>query len=212
MIQVSREDITTMSNFQCAETLPEWACLSGKDITVIPPNLKTLERKFVVQITGEGLWQWKKISSKLCAFEALNSTLRTLGYSITPAAKPRIAQCLYQAIQSFTKKVSSRLLGKAARDRLKSNKVYELCVEEIEMASMPKDVIDDLTQKKAAMEKEIDELNKQLEEQSNKVYSVLVEQVELKRKLSVIDGLGNKGKKIQEVEERQARRKLNEIR
>lgn len=123
----------TMSNFQCAETLPEWACLSGKDITVIPPNLKTLESKFVVQITGEGLWQWKKILSKLCAFEALNSTLRTLGYSITPAAKPRIAQCLYQAIQSFTKKVSSRLLGKAARDRLKSNKVYELCVEETEM-------------------------------------------------------------------------------
>jgi len=85
------------------------------------------------------------------------------------------------------KKVSSRLLGKAARDRLKSNKVYELCVEETEMASMPKDVIDDLTQKRAEMEKEIDELNKQLEEQSNKVYSVLVEQVELKRKLSLID-------------------------
>lgn len=55
------------------------------------------------------------------------------------------------------------------------------------MASMPKDVIDDLTQKRAEMEKEIDELNKQLEEQSNKVYSVLVEQVELKRKLSLID-------------------------
>jgi len=184
-----------MSNFQFAETLPEWALLSGKDITVIPPSLKTLESKFVVQITGEGLWQWKKISSKLCAFEALNSTLRALGYSISPAAKTRIAQCLYQAIQSFAKKVSSRLLGKAARDRLKSNKVYELCVEETEMASMPKDVIDNLTQKRAEMEKEIDELKKQLEEQSNKVYSVLVEQVELKRKLSVIDGLGNKGKK-----------------
>ena len=55
-------------------------------------------------------------------------------------------------------------------------------------------------------------LNKKLEEQSRKVYEVLVQQVELKRKSALIDGLGNKGQKIQDVSGRQVRRKLAEIR
>ena len=108
--------------------------------------------------------------------------------------------------------MSSRLIGKAARDHLKNNKVYELCIEETVIGTMPKDVIDNLNQKREELETEINELNKQLEEQSRKVYEVLVQQVELKRKWALIDGLGNKGQKIQDVSGRQARRKLAEIR
>ena len=69
-----------------------------------------------------------------------------------------------------------------------------------------------LKQKREELETEIDELSKQLEEQSRKVYEVLVQQVELKRMSALIDGLGNKGQKVQEVSERQVRRKLAEIR
>lgn len=204
---------TTRSKMNdCAETLPEWAFLGAQNISVIPPSLKTLDGKItIIQISGEGLWQWRRISSKSDAFAALNGTLQTLGYSLLPAAKCRIAKCLYQSIQEFAKKMSSRLNGKVARDRLK-NKVYELCIEEAEIGTMPKDVIDNLKQKRGELETEIDELNKQLEEQSRKVYEVLVQQVELKRKSALIDGLGNKGQKIQDVSERQARRKLTEIR
>ena len=43
--------------------------------------------------------------------------------------------------------MSSRLIGKAARDHLKNNKVYELCIEEAEIGTMPKDVIDNLNKK-----------------------------------------------------------------
>ena len=197
----------------CAETLPEWAFLSGEKISEIPPNLKTLNGKItIVQISGQGLWQWRKISSKSDAFDALNGTLQTLGYYLLPAAKCRIAKCLYQSVQEFAKKISSRLIGKAARDRLKSNKVYELCLEEAEVGAMPKDVIHSLKQKREELETEIDELKVQLQEQSRKVYEVLVQQVELKRKSALVDGLGNKGQKIQDVSERQARRKLTEIR
>lgn len=205
---------TTRSKMNdCAETLPEWAFLGAQNISVIPPSLKTLDGKItIIQISGEGLWQWRRISSKSDAFAALNGTLQTLGYSLLPAAKCRIAKCLYQSIQEFAKKMSSRLNGKVARDRLKNNKVYELCIEEAEIGTMPKDVIDNLKQKRGELETEIDELNKQLEEQSRKVYEVLVQQVELKRKSALIDGLGNKGQKIQDVSERQARRKLTEIR
>ena len=35
------------------------------------------------------------------------------------------------------------------------------------------------------------------------MYEVLVQQVEFKRKPALIDGLGNKGQKIQDVSERQ---------
>ena len=202
--------------YDCAgtsETLPEWAFLSAENISVIPPSLKTHDGKItIIQISGVGLWQWRKICSKSDAFEALNGTLQTLGYSLLPAAKCRIAKCLYQSIQEFAKKMSSRLIGKAARDRLKKNKVYELCIEEDEIGTMPKDVIDNLKQKREELETEIDELSKQLEEQSSKVYEVLVQQVELKRRSALIDGLGNKGQKVQEVSERQVRRKLAEIR
>ena len=66
--------------------------------------------------------------------------------------------------------MSSRLIGKAARNRLKNNKVYELCIEEEEIGTMLKDVIDNLKQKQEDLETEIDELSKQLEEMSTKVY------------------------------------------
>lgn len=108
--------------------------------------------------------------------------------------------------------MSSRLIGKAASYHLKNNKLYELCIEEAKIGTIPKDVIDNLNKKREELETEIDELNKQLEEQSRKVYEVLVQQVKLKRKSALIDGLGNKGQKIQDVSERQARRKLAEIR
>ena len=53
----------------------------------------------------------------------------------------------HQSIQEFSKKMSSRLSGRAARDRLKSNKVYELCIDEAEIGAMLKVVIDSLKQK-----------------------------------------------------------------
>ena len=56
--------------------------------------------------------------------------------------------------------MSSRLSGKAARDRLKSNKVYELCIDEAEIGAMLKVVIDSLKQKWEDLETEIHQLNK----------------------------------------------------
>lgn len=56
------------------------------------------------------------------------------------------------------------------------------------------------------------ELQKKAEEQAETAYSLLVDQVEMKRRLEVLNNLGNKGKKIQEVSERQARRKLSDLR
>ena len=44
------------------------------------------------------------------------------------------------------------------------------------------------------------------------MYKVLVQQVELKRNSALKDGLGKKGQKIQDVSERQAQRKLTQIR
>ena len=137
--------------------------------------------------------------------DALQGTLQTLGYSLLAAAK-----CLYQSIEEFSTKMSSRLSGKAARDCLDSNKVYELCIEEAEIRAMLKVVIDSFKQKQE-LETKIVKLNKQLQEKSRKVYKVLVQQVELKRNSALKDGLGKKGQKIQDVSERQARRKLTEI-
>ena len=192
--------------------VPEWAKLGADSICVIPPRLKPQSDQFVIQISGDGLWQWRKIDSKLSSFDALNASLRPLGYVISPAAKGRIAQCLYKAISVFKKKVCSPLLGKIDRQKLRSSKTYELEVVESEFSAMPHEVIKDLIQEREEMEKQIEELDKKVEEQSRTVYSVLVEQIELKRKLQTVHTLENKGKKIQDVDERQARRKLTDIR
>ena len=113
---------------------------SENQSNAIPPSLIPLDGKItIIQISGVGLWQWRKICSKSDAFATFNGTLQNLGYSPLPAAKCRIAKCLYQSIQEFAKKMSSRLVGKAARDRLENNKVYELCIEEDEIGTMPKD-------------------------------------------------------------------------
>lgn len=53
---------------------------------------------------------------------------------------------------------------------------------------------------------------KKIEEQAANTYSLLVDQLEMKRKLGVLNNLGNKGKKIQDVGERQARRRLSVLR
>lgn len=130
-----------------AKTLLEWAILRREDISIIPPSLKTLDRKIAItQISGGGLCQCRQISFKLDAFDALNGTLQTKGYSLLPAAKCRTSKCLYQGIQEFPKKISSRLIGKAARDHLNNNKVYELCKEEAETGTIPKNVIDNFYQ------------------------------------------------------------------
>ena len=95
--------------------MPEWAKLGADSISVIPSRLKPLSGQFVIQISGDGLWQWRKIDPKLSSFDAFNASLRMLGYAISPAAKGRIVQCLYKAISVSKKKVCSPLLGKIDR-------------------------------------------------------------------------------------------------
>lgn len=193
-------------------SVPEWEKLGADSICIIPPRLKPLSDQFIIQISGEGLWQWRRMSTKLSCFHALNASLQPFGYVISQEAKWRISQCLFKAISSFKKKVCSPLLGKNDRLKLKNNKTYELEVVQSEFSAIPQDVIKNLTEKHEEMQKQIDDLNSKVEEQSRIVYSVLAEQIEMQRKIQTLDTLGNKGKKIQEVDERQARRKLSDIR
>lgn len=47
------------------ETLvPEWAILGGNDVCVIPPDLRLLRDQYIVQITGEGFWKWRKLETR----------------------------------------------------------------------------------------------------------------------------------------------------
>ena len=193
-------------------SVPEWAKLGPDSICIIAPRLKPHSDQFIIQISGEGLWQWRRISTKLDCFHALNASLQPFGYAISQEAKWRISQCLLKAILSFKKRVCSPLLGKIDRHKLRNDKTYELEVFQSEFSVMPQDVIKILTEEREEMQKEIDDLNSKVEKQSRIVYSVLAEQIEIQRKIQTLHTLGNKGKKIQEVDERQARRKLSDIR
>ena len=200
-------------HFSNNETLvPEWAILGGNNICVIPPDLGSLGGQYIVQITGEGLWKWRKLETKSSTFDALVESLRTIGYSLSPLARGRICQCLFKAVSSFKKRVSSPLHGKSDRDRIIQTKTYEMKVREEEFVALPKDVIQNLVRERELMEQKVSELQKKTEEQAETAYSLLVDQVEMKRRLEVLNNLGNKGKTIQEVSERQARRKLSDLR
>lgn len=200
-------------HFSNNETLvPEWAILGGNNICVIPPDLGSLGDQYIVQITGEGLWKWRKLETKSSTFDALVESLRTIGYSLSPLARGRICQWLFKAVSSFKKRVSSPLHGKSDRDRIIQTKTYEMKVREEEFVALPKDVIQNLVRERELMEQKVSELQKKTEEQAQTAYSLLVDQVEMKRRLEVLNNLGNKGKTIQEVSERQARRKLSDSR
>ena len=192
--------------------MPEWAILGGNDIRVIPPDLRLLRDQYTVQITGEGLWKWRKLETKSSIFDALVASLRAIGYSLSPSARARISLCLFKAVSSFKKRVCSRLRGKCVRDQIIQTKTYEMKVAEEEFVALPKDAIENLVREREIMEQKVSELKKKIEEQAETTYSLLVDQLEMKRKLGTLGNLGNKGKKIQEVGERQARRKLSDLR
>ena len=175
--------------------MPEWAKLGADSICIISLHLKPYRDQFVIQISVEGLWQWRRISTKLDCFHALNASLQPFGYVISLEAKWRISQCLFKAILSFKKRVCSPLLGKNNRHKLRSDKTYELEVLQSEFSAIPQDVIQNLTEKRKEMQKQIDDLNSKVEEQSRIIYSVLAEQIEMQRKIQTLHTLGNKGKK-----------------
>ena len=60
---------------------------------------------------------------------------------------------------------------------------------------MPQNVIKMLTEEREEMQKQIVDLNSKVEKQSRIVYSVLAEQIEIRRKIQTLHTLGNKGKK-----------------
>lgn len=76
--------------------------------------------------------------------------------------------------------------------------------------ALAKDVKEKLVRERELMEQKVSDLQKK--EQAANTYSLLVDQLEMKRKVGVLNNLGNKGKKIQDVGERQARRKLSVLR
>lgn len=76
--------------------------------------------------------------------------------------------------------------------------------------ALAKDVKEKLVRERELMEQKVSDLQKK--EQAANTYSLLVDQLEMKRKLGVLNNLGNKGKKIQDVGERQARRRLSVLR
>ena len=72
--------------------MPEWAILGGNDICVIPPDLRLLRDQYTVQITGEGLWKWRKLETKSSIFDALVGSLHAVGYSLSPSNFPVLLQ------------------------------------------------------------------------------------------------------------------------
>ena len=143
------------------ETLvPEWAILGGNDIRVIPPDLRLLRDQYTVQITGEGLWKWRKLETNSSIFDALVASLRAIGYSLSPSARARISLCLFKAVSSFKKRVCSRLHGKCVRDQIIQTKTYEMKVAEEEFVALPKDAIENLVREREIMEQKVSELKK----------------------------------------------------
>ena len=111
-------------------------------------------------MTGEGLWKWTKLETKSSTFDALVKSLRTIGYSLSSLARGRICQCLFKAVSSFKKRVSSPLHGKSDRDSIIRAKTYEMEVREEEFVALPKDVIENLVRKRELMGQKVSDLKK----------------------------------------------------
>ena len=53
-------------------------------VNVIPPSVASIEGMYTIKIAGEAFWVWKDLKADpLCYLEALNSSLKPIGYKIS---------------------------------------------------------------------------------------------------------------------------------
>ena len=168
----------------------------------------------MVEYNGEALWQWRNIEYHPVNYiNALNETLKSIGYAICPTAH-RIGEQLRTSTYRLHNRVK-KMNTKKRKDTISGSWFYFSVTEE-EMVGVPEDVIRKREWELAKLEKECAEKNEKFEEQSTKVLELLKEAIIIQNENEILKkkrkDMENKGKKISDVQDRQKRRKVKQLR
>jgi len=115
------------------EKIPEWAIVHPLMVNVIPPSVASTEPAeclYTIEVVGEAFWIWKDLKSETKNYlEALNSSLKPLGYKISDNEEERIGIRLGVETRYLHSKVAK---GKNAKKRksIPSSFVRKISIDE----------------------------------------------------------------------------------
>ena len=194
------------------EKIPEWAIVHPLMVNVIPPSVASTERFYTIEIVGEAFWIWKDLKSEpRNYFEALNSSLKPLGYKISDNEEKRIGIRLGVETRYLHSKVAKEKNVKK-RKSIRASFVRKITIDESQVTELAPQYL----QETEMLKQQILELEKKLDEKAEEVFDLLNEAKEQKHKIHKLeeatDGLKNRGKPIHEVGDRQKYRQFNNFR
>lgn len=194
------------------EKIPEWAIVHPLMVNVIPPSVASTERFYTIEIVGEAFWIWKDLKSEpRNYFEALNSSLKPLGYKISDNEEKRIGIRLGVETRYLHSKVTKEKNVKK-RKSIRASFVRKITIDESQVTELAPQYL----QETEMLKQQILELEKKLDEKAEEVFDLLNEAMEQKHKIHKLeeatDGLKNRGKPIHEVGDRQKYRQFNNFR
>ena len=194
------------------EKIPEWAIVHPLMVNVIPPSVASTERFYTVEIVGKAFWIWKDLKSEpRNYFEALNSSLKPLGYKISDSEEKRIGIRLGVETRYLHSKVAKEKNVKK-RKTIRTSFVRRISIEESQVTELAPQYLQETTM----LKEQILELEKKLDEKAEEVLDLLNEAMEQKRKIHKLEeatgGLKNRGKPIHEVGGCQKYRQFNNFR
>ena len=194
------------------EKIPQWAIVHPLLVNVIPPSVASTERFHTIEIVGEAFWIWKDLKSEpRNYFEALNSSLKPLGYKISNNEEKRIGIRLGVETRYLHSKVATEKNVKK-RNSIRASFVRRITIDESQVTELAPQYL----QETEILKQQILELEKKLDEKAEEVFDLLNKAMEQKRKIHKLeeatDGLKNRGKPIHEVGDRQKYRQFNNFR
>lgn len=129
----------------------------SENINVVPSSAIALCKHYMVEYNGEALWQWRNIEYHPVNYiNALNETLKSIGYAICPTAH-RIGEQLRTSTYRLHNRVK-KMNTKKRKDTISGSWFYFSVTEE-EMVGVPEDVIRKREWELAKLEKECAEKN-----------------------------------------------------
>ena len=194
------------------EKISQWAIVHPLLVNVIPPSVASTERFYTIEIVGEAFWIWKDLKSEpRNYFEALNSSLKPLGYKISDNEEKRIGIRLGVETRYLHSKVAKEKNVKK-RNSIRASFVRRITIDESQVTELAPQYL----QETEMLKQQILELEKKLDEKAEEVFDLLNKAMEQKRKIHKLeeatDGLKNRGKPIHEVGDRQKYRQFNNFR
>ena len=109
-------------------------------INICAPLMGSNNPFFSLQLTGEGLWQWRKLHSHCLVFNSLQASLVKVGYRLSSSARSRVGMAVYRRVDYIVKKARS-VKNNTTRRAERSQYWCQVALHPDEITQMPGDII-----------------------------------------------------------------------